>query len=149
MSSEQYRTNRRNFLKLSAVAASASLVSGGLTVFARGAAAPIVLPPLPYAEGALAPVISANTLSFHYGKHHKAYVDNLNKLIPGTEYADASLEQIIKKTAGVADKQAIFNNAAQIWNHTFYWNSLKSGGGGKPTGDLAKKIDAAFMNYDN
>ena len=149
MSSERFNNNRRNFLKLSAAAASASLVSGGLTVFARRGAAPITLPPLPYAEGALAPVISANTLSFHYGKHHKAYVDNLNKMIAGTEFADNSLEQIIKKTAGVADKQGIFNNAAQTWNHTFYWSSLKPSGGGKPTGDLAKKIDAAFGNYDN
>ena len=83
------------------------------------------LPPLPYPENALAPVISANTLSFHYGKHHKAYVDNLNKLVAGTEYEAATLEKIITDTAGKADKAPIFNNAAQIWNHTFYWNSLK------------------------
>ena len=149
MSSEQFNKERRTFLKLGAVAASASLVSGGLTVFARGAVAPITLPPLPYSESALAPVISANTLSFHYGKHHKAYVDNINKMIAGTEYADNSLEQIIKQTAGVADKQAIFNNAAQAWNHTFYWNSLKPGGGGAPTGEMQKKIEASFTSYDN
>ena len=92
--------------------------------------APHTLPPLPYAENALDPVISANTLSFHYGKHHKTYVDNLNKLIAGTELADLSLEDVIAATAGKADKIGVFNNAAQIWNHTFYWNSLSPKGGG-------------------
>jgi Fe-Mn family superoxide dismutase len=92
----------------------------------------VALPPLPYGESALAPVISANTIGFHYGKHHKGYVDNLNKLIAGTPMADQSLEQIVKASAGQADKTAIFNNAAQVWNHTFYWNSLKPGGGGEP-----------------
>ena len=79
-------------------------------------------------------MISANTLSFHYGKHHKAYVDNLNNLVKGTEYESAPLEKIIRDTAGKADKAGLFNNAAQVWNHTFYWNCLKGGGGGKPTG---------------
>jgi Fe-Mn family superoxide dismutase len=111
-------------------------------------AQPFTLPPLPFAEGALAPVISAQTLSFHYGKHHKAYVDNLNKLVAGTEFEGQSLEAIIKATAGKADKSGIFNNAAQIWNHTFYWNSLKPGGGGAPPSGLAQKIDAAFGSYD-
>ena len=83
------------------------------------------LPPLPYAENALEPVISANTISFHYGKHHKTYVDNLNNLVKGTDYENAPLEKIITETAGKADKAPLFNNAAQIWNHTFYWNSLK------------------------
>ena len=106
------------------------------------------LPPLPYAENALEPVISANTLSFHYGKHHKTYVDNLNNLVKGTDYESASLEKIINETAGKADKARLFNNAAQIWNHTFYWNSLEGGGGGKPTGKLAQMIDAAFGGYD-
>jgi Fe-Mn family superoxide dismutase len=91
-----------------------------------------VLPALPYADNALAPVISANTISFHYGKHHKTYVDNLNKLIADTEYADLPLEKIITLTAGKADKIAIFNNAAQTWNHTFYWHSLAPKGGGEP-----------------
>ena len=107
------------------------------------------LPPLPYADNALEPVISANTISFHYGKHHKTYVDNLNNLVKGTDYESASLEKIINETAGKADKAALFNNAAQIWNHTFYWNSLKGNGGGKPTGKLATMIDAAFGSYDN
>ena len=107
------------------------------------------LPPLPYAENALEPVISANTMSFHYGKHHKTYVDNLNNLVKGTDYENASLEKIINETAGKADKAALFNNAAQMWNHTFYWNSLKGGGGGKPSGKIAQMIDAAFGGYDN
>jgi Fe-Mn family superoxide dismutase len=107
------------------------------------------LPPLPYAENALAPVISANTLSFHYGKHHKAYVDNLNNLVKGTEHESAPLEKIIRETAGKADKTGIFNNAAQVWNHTFYWNCLKAGGGGKPTGRIAQMIDSDLGGYDN
>ena len=108
----------------------------------------IVLPPLPYAENALEPVISAKTLSFHYGKHHKAYVDNLNKLITGTDYSDLSLEEIIKGTAGRTERAAIFNNAAQIWNHTFYWNSLSPKGGGEPPAALKQKIEASFGSVD-
>lgn len=91
-----------------------------------------VLPPLPYAQNALDPVISANTIGFHYGKHHQGYVDTLNKLIGGTELATLSLEKIITETAGRPDKVAIFNNAAQTWNHTFYWRSLRPRGGGDP-----------------
>ena len=87
------------------------------------------LPPLPYAENALIPVISANTLTFHHGKHHKTYVETLNKLIKGTDYESSSLEAIITDTVGKTDKAQIFNNAAQTWDHTFYWNSLKQGGG--------------------
>ena len=108
----------------------------------------IQLPDLPYAKDALAPVISANTLDFHYGKHHRAYVDNLNKLIAGTPFEKESLEAIIKKTAGDAAKAGIFNNAAQIWNHSFYWRCLKPGGGGAPTGEVAAKIAAAWGSYD-
>ena len=111
-------------------------------------AQPITLPPLPFAEGALAPVISAQTIGVHYGKHHKAYVDNLNKLIAGTEFEGEALEAIIKATAGKPDKSGIFNNAAQTWNHTFYWNSLKPGGGGAPGAAIAQKIDAAFGSHD-
>jgi len=112
-------------------------------------AEPFALPPLPYADTALAPVISAQTISFHYGKHHKAYVDNLNKLVPGTDLEGRTLEEIIVATAGKADRAGIFNNAAQVWNHTFYWNCLKPNGGGAPTGALAAKIDAAFGSFDN
>jgi Fe-Mn family superoxide dismutase len=108
----------------------------------------IVLPPLPYADNALDPVISANTIGFHYGKHHKAYVDNLNKLIAGTEYAGLSLEKIITAVAGKPDKTGIFNNAAQIWNHTFYWNSLKPGGGEEPPAALKEKMEAAFGSVE-
>jgi Fe-Mn family superoxide dismutase len=111
--------------------------------------ASITLPPLPYADNALDPVISANTLSFHYGKHHKAYVDNLNKLIAGTPLEGQPLERIILEVAGKADKAGVFNNAAQIWNHTFYWNSLKPGGGGAPPAALAKLIDRDFGSLDN
>jgi Fe-Mn family superoxide dismutase len=106
------------------------------------------LPELPYAPTALEPYISANTFSFHHGKHHAAYVTNLNKLIEGTELADKSLEEIVKATAGDPAKAGIFNNAAQVWNHTFYWSSMKPGGGGAPTGALAEKISADFGSFD-
>ena len=109
----------------------------------------IELPPLPYAQDALDPVISAQTLSFHYGKHHKAYVDNLNKLVAGTELSETPLEQVIAAVAGKPDKVGIFNNAAQTWNHTFFWGSLKPNGGGAPTGAVGKGIDAAFGGSDN
>jgi Fe-Mn family superoxide dismutase len=108
----------------------------------------IQLPDLPYAKDALAPVISANTIDFHYGKHHRAYVDNLNKLIAGTPFEKEGLEAIIKKSAGDTAKAGIFNNAAQIWNHSFYWQCLKPGGGGAPTGAVAAKIAAAWGSYD-
>src|SRR5512141_797302 len=101
-----------------------------------GAALIHVLPPLPYAENALEPVITANTIGFHYGKHHKGYVDNLNKLITGTEYADLSLEKIITSTTGKPEKTAIFNNEAQTWNHAFYWKSMRPNGGGEPPAAL-------------
>ncbi|MFH1235848.1 MAG: superoxide dismutase, partial [Parcubacteria group bacterium] len=107
-----------------------------------------VLPPLPYTENALDPVISMNTISFHYGKHHKGYVDNLNKLLAGTELAGLKLEEIIAGTAGKADKAAIFNNASQSWNHTFYWNSLTPNGGGEPPATLKTKIEASFGTVD-
>ena len=110
--------------------------------------APFTLPALPYPDDALAPVISAQTISFHYGKHHKAYVDNLNKLTDGTEFAALSLVDVIKKTAGQADKAALFNNAAQIWNHTFFWESLTPNGGGKPTGKIAELIERDLGGYD-
>ena len=100
------------------------------------------LPALPYAEDALAPVISAQTIGFHYGKHHRTYVDNLNKLIANTEFEGQSLEKIVLATAGKADRAGIFNNAAQVWNHTFYWNSMTPKGGGAPKGKLAEKIEA-------
>ncbi len=100
------------------------------------------LPPLPYAQNALEPVISAETIEYHYGKHHQTYVNNLNNLIPGTEFENLSLEDIIMKSSG-----GIFNNAAQVWNHTFYWNCLSPNGGGEPGGDLAAAIDSAFGSF--
>jgi len=105
---------------------------------------PFTLPDLPYPMDALEPHISKQTLEFHYGKHHQAYVNNLNKLIPGTEFADLSLEDIIMKADG-----GIFNNAAQVWNHTFYWNCLSPDGGGKPDGKLEIAINAFFESFDN
>jgi len=101
------------------------------------------LPPLPYAQDALAPHISAETLEYHYGKHHKTYVDNLNKAVAGTPDENASLESIILKADG-----GLFNNAAQTWNHTFFWNSLAPNGGGQPTGEIADRINADLGGYD-
>lgn len=101
------------------------------------------LPALPYANDALAPHISAETLEFHYGKHHNAYVTNLNNLIPGTEFEGKTLEEIVKTSSG-----GIFNNAAQVWNHTFYWNSLSPNGGGEPTGAVAEAINKAWGSFD-
>jgi len=107
-----------------------------------------ILPPLPYAESALYPVISANTIGFHYGKHHKGYVENLNKLVAGTEFEDLSLEEIITRTAGNADETKIFNNASQAWNHTFYWRSMKPKGGGEPPAIVKQTIEASFGTLD-
>jgi len=103
----------------------------------------IELPKLPYEMNALEPVISKQTIEFHYGKHHQAYVNNLNKLIPGTPFENASLDEMIMKASS-----GIFNNAAQIWNHTFYWNSFKPNGGGQPDGKFAEAIDSAFGSFD-
>jgi Fe-Mn family superoxide dismutase len=105
------------------------------------------LPPLPYAANALEPHISANTLGFHHGKHHNAYVTNLNNLLKDSPLAGKSLEDVIQAVAGDAGKAGIFNNAAQVWNHTFYWNSMKPGGG-TPSGKLAEKIAADFGSFD-
>ncbi len=101
------------------------------------------LPPLPYALDALAPHISKETLEFHYGKHHQTYVTNLNNLIKGTEFESASLEDIVRRSSG-----GVFNNAAQVWNHTFYWHCLAPNGGGKPTGALAAAIDQKWGSFE-
>jgi Fe-Mn family superoxide dismutase len=106
------------------------------------------LPTLPYAMNALEPHMSAKTFEFHYGKHHKAYVDNANRLVQDTPFAGKSLEEIIAATAKDDSKAGIFNNVAQIWNHTFFWNSMKPHGGGKPAGDVAQAIDKSFGSYD-
>lgn len=111
------------------------------------AASTISLPPLPYAQNALAPAISENAISFHYGKHHQAYVNNTIKMIAGTEFEKATLEEIIRKTAGQPSQTALFNNASQVFNHTFYWNSMKPGGGGEPQGKIAGRIRESFGSY--
>ncbi len=134
--------NRRNFLALGV----------GITVAAGfpsiiGKAAGYDLAPLPYKDDALSPVISANTIGFHYGKHHKGYVDNLNKLAKGTEFESMPLERTVLLSAKQKNA-AIFNNAAQIWNHNFYWNSLRPNGGGKPSGKLMDKINESFGDWD-
>ena len=103
------------------------------------------LPDLPYAKDALSPHISAETLEYHYGKHHQAYVTKLNSMVPGTEYEDLSLEDIIRK----APAGGLFNQAAQVWNHTFYWNSMTPDGGKAPGGDLGQAINSAFGSYDD
>jgi Fe-Mn family superoxide dismutase len=105
------------------------------------------LPELPWAKDALAPTISAETIEYHYGKHHKAYVDNLNKFAPGTRYDSMSLEDVIKASFNQPSEKKIFNNAAQVWNHTFFWNSMAPNAGGTPTGGLAAAIDRAFGSF--
>jgi len=109
----------------------------------------ITLPNLPYDRAALEPHISARTLDFHHGKHHSTYVTNLNKLVAETDLASKTLEEIIQASVNDADKAAIFNNAAQVWNHTFYWQSMKPNGGGAASGAIAEKIIADFGSHDN
>ncbi len=148
------KLDRRSFLALGGSVVAASILApraaGALLspMLNFNQAAPFTLMKLPYADSALAPVISSNTMGFHYGKHHKGYVDKLNELTKDTEFAAKGLPAIIKQTAGDKTKTAIYNNAAQIWNHDFYWHSLKPNGGGKPTGKLAQKIDEAFGTFD-
>ncbi|MCA9731269.1 MAG: superoxide dismutase [Deferribacteres bacterium] len=108
----------------------------------------IVLPDLPFPKNALEPHISEKTLSFHYEKHHNAYVTNTNKLITGTDLENASLEAIMKKSATDPSLSGLFNNSAQVWNHSFYWNCLEGNGGGKPTGEIADRINADFGSYE-
>jgi Fe-Mn family superoxide dismutase len=111
--------------------------------------APYVLPALPYPADALAPVISAATLGLHYGKHHQGYVNTLNQLVKDTPFAAMSLEEVIRATAGKPADAPIFNNAAQVWNHTFYWKSLRSSGGGAPAHELRQLIDSVFGSVAN
>jgi superoxide dismutase, Fe-Mn family len=106
------------------------------------------LPALPWTEDALEPYTSVRTISFHHGKHHKAYVDNLNKLIAGTDLENRSLEDVILAATADPAKTGIFNNAAQVWNHTFFWNCLKPNGGGRPEGDMLRALDKSFGSYD-
>jgi len=108
----------------------------------------IILPDLPYAQDALEPLISSRTLEFHHGKHHSAYVGNVNKMIEGTALADADLETIIKESFGESEKAGLFNNAAQVWNHSFYWKCMRPGGGGAPTGAILDKINSDLGGYE-
>jgi len=139
------KLSRREFI-VGSTSAAFTFAMGGAS--GGGRAPAFELPSLPYPEQALEPVISAKTIGFHYGKHHKGYVDNLNKLTAGTEYADLPLEKIILGTAGKSDKAALFNNAAQIWNHSFYWQSLSPKGGGAPPPALAQRIEADFGSVE-
>ena len=137
---------RRDFL---AISIGTAIISGFPAIVGR--AKPREFPPLPYAEDALAPVISAQTVNIHYNKHHKGYFDPVNKLTAGTPLAEAPLEEIIMKTykdAANLNSPSLFNMASQVWNHTFYWNSLKAGGGGKPSGKLLDKINESFGDFD-
>lgn len=109
---------------------------------------PFTLPALPYAQNALEPHLSANTLGFHHGKHHQAYITNLNTLLEGSELEGSSLEEVILASAKDAGRVGIFNNAAQVWNHTFYWNSMKPQGGGEPQGELAERIKEDFGSFE-
>ncbi len=137
--------SRREFLTVTA-GAMAFVALGGFCCSPGNVR--FTLPPLPYEDNALEPVISSRTMGFHYGKHHKGYLDNLNNLIRDTDYAKMPLENIITATAGNPETMAIFNNAAQTWNHTFYWNSLKPGGGGDPSGELKTLIESSFGSVD-
>jgi Fe-Mn family superoxide dismutase len=145
---------RRSFLKLAAgsaaVAAMPSFASSSkpISLPTKDAAMTFTLAPLPYAKDALAPHISAQAFDFHHGKHHNAYVVKLNEVVPGSEFAGKSLEEIIMATAGKADKAVLFNNAAQHWNHSFFWHCMKPNGGGKPTGAVAAKIESDLGGYE-
>ena len=136
---------RRAFLETATLGA-AALVAGAPAVL-RGAA-PFALPPLPWAESALEPVISAKTISFHYGKHHRGYLDKLNELLAGSSLAGQDLPALVRATAGKPEHTAVFNNAAQVWNHTFYWSSLAPKGGGAPSGGLARRIESDLGGLD-
>jgi superoxide dismutase, Fe-Mn family len=142
------RMSRRRFV----CAAAATTVAAASSSFPAPAIAqnraPYALPPLPYAENALAPVISAHTMSFHYGRHHRGYVETINRMVQGDPLGDLSLEELIKTTNANPNRAAQFNNAAQVWNHTFYWNSMKPNGGGQPNGALKAKIDEDLGGYD-
>jgi Fe-Mn family superoxide dismutase len=141
--------NRRDFLRLSVKAGALALLPmAGIGCNGGNGGQKLVLPTLPYSKDALEPFISAKTLHYHYGKHHLGYLNKTNKAIAGTKYAGASLATVIEQTRGKTDKTDIFNNAAQVYNHSFYWNSMKPGGGGQPTGRLAQMLETAFGGYN-
>lgn len=146
------QTTRREFCQIviaaSAITSLGGFMSQALAANQQPSSTGFTLPPLPYAPNALEPHISANTFSFHYSKHHQAYVTNLNNLVKDTPMANMALEEVIMASAKDPAKAGIFNNAAQVWNHTFYWHSMKPNGGGKPTGEIARKIDSDLGGYD-
>lgn len=152
MSKDSGSVDRRTAIKTGAAAAAVVAAAGTLAapnvVRAQGEG-PIKVPPLPYADDALAPVISANTIGFHYGKHHVGYATALNAALagPAKDLAALSLDDIIKTTRANPNRAAVFNSAAQVWNHTFYWNSMKPGGGGEPSGKLKDEIGKAFGDF--
>lgn len=141
---------RRQLLKSMGAVGAASLVTTVTAPWVARARAPYELPKLPWPDDGLQPTISSTTIGFHYGKHHKAYVDNLNKLLADApDLADLSIEDLITTTSGNPNRVAIFNNAAQMWNHTFYWNSMRPNGGGKPGPFLLQRIEADFGGWDS
>jgi superoxide dismutase, Fe-Mn family len=141
--------SRRRFILTTAATVGAVAASGlAAPRLARAETAPFTLPPLPYPDTALQPVISSNTLGFHYGKHHQAYLNTLNTLLEKDALKGEPLLDIIKATAVNPSKAALFNNAAQFWNHTFYWNSLRADGGGRPKGRIGELVDKSFGDYD-
>jgi superoxide dismutase, Fe-Mn family len=140
------RITRRRLIG-STLAAGSLVSSFGIPTAISQSRGLFLVPPLPYREDALVPVISSSTVSFHYGKHHKAYVDNLNKAIEGTEWKDKSLEEIVRAAFGDHRRAAIFVNAAQAWNHAFYWNSMQPSGGGAPAGTIADRMKDSFGDY--
>ena len=145
--------SRRSFVAVAAAALGGAAYAGASTKQAPAApppapTGPLTLPPLPWGESDLAPNLSQETISLHYGKHHKAYVDNANRLLANApDLAKLPLEEIVKATAGQADKKGLFNNTAQIWNHTFYWKSLSPKGGGQPTGKLLAMVQSDFGDF--
>jgi superoxide dismutase, Fe-Mn family len=140
------RVTRRRLIGAT-LSAGALISTFGIRTTLAQTKGPFLLMALPYAEGALTPVISNTTVSFHYGKHHKGYIDNLNKAIEGTDLKDQSLEDIVKAAFGDRKRAAIYNNAAQVWNHNFYWNSMLPNGGGAPTGLIGDRIRDSFGDY--
>ncbi|MGE0733376.1 MAG: Fe-Mn family superoxide dismutase [Alphaproteobacteria bacterium] len=150
MAAKTHPASRRRFLAVSAATAGLVAIGGSAMPFVARAqpAGKLVVPKLPYADNALAPVISAQTIGFHYGKHHIGYADAANRMLETDALHDQPLIEIIKSTVGNPGKAALFNAAAQVWNHTFYWNSLRPNGGGKPSGRLAGMIEASFGDFD-
>lgn len=147
MKQASHQVDRRDFLK--AVLAGSAVAAGTLAGFPGIApgAEPFKIPALPFRENALEPYISGKTLSFHYGKHHQGYVNNTNRLVAGTDMTGLPLEELVKKAAGLENKD-LFNNAAQVWNHTFYWHGMKPQGGGKPEGRLMEGLASTFGSFE-